>query len=37
MIMGGEGGMVIINDEVFWCVMWLFKDYGKSYEVVYEC
>jgi len=32
----GEGGMVTTNDEVFWRVMWSFKDHGKSYEAVYE-
>ncbi len=36
MTTGGEGGMVTTNDEALWRAMWSFKDYGKSYEAVYE-
>jgi dTDP-4-amino-4,6-dideoxygalactose transaminase len=33
---GGEGGMVITNDDALWRSMWSFKDHGKSYAAVYE-
>ncbi|MCC2666775.1 MAG: Glutamine--scyllo-inositol transaminase [Gammaproteobacteria bacterium] len=33
---GGEGGMVVTNDESLWRKMWAFKDHGKSYAAVYE-
>jgi len=36
MTTGGEGGMVMTNDEALWRAMWSFKDHGKSYEAVYE-
>ena len=36
MTTGGEGGMVITNDESLWRKMWAYKDHGKSYEAVYE-
>lgn len=36
MTTGGEGGMVTVNDEVFWRSMWAYKDHGKSYAAVYE-
>lgn len=32
---GGEGGMVVTNDERLWKVMWSFKDHGKGYDAVY--
>lgn len=37
MIIGGEGGMVIINFKEFWSKMWSYKDYGKSFDVIYNC
>jgi dTDP-4-amino-4,6-dideoxygalactose transaminase len=36
MTTGGEGGMVVTNDESLWRKMWAYKDHGKSYEAVYE-
>jgi len=36
MTTGGEGGMVITNDESLWRKMWAYKDHGKSYEAVFE-
>jgi dTDP-4-amino-4,6-dideoxygalactose transaminase len=33
---GGEGGMVVTNNEDLWRKMWAFKDHGKSYATVYE-
>ena len=33
---GGEGGMVITDDEELWRTMWSLKDHGKSWEAVYE-
>ena len=31
---GGEGGMLLVDDEVKWKKAWSFKDHGKSYEEV---
>lgn len=36
MTTGGEGGMVVTNDERLWRRAWSFKDHGKSYETVYN-
>jgi dTDP-4-amino-4,6-dideoxygalactose transaminase len=33
---GGEGGMLVTNDEVVWLKAWAYKDHGKSYEAVYK-
>lgn len=33
---GGEGGMLVTNDEAMWERAWAFKDHGKSYEAVYR-
>jgi dTDP-4-amino-4,6-dideoxygalactose transaminase len=33
---GGEGGLVVCNDDELWSCMWSFKDHGKSYEAVYQ-
>ena len=33
---GGEGGMVVTNDEALWRKAWAYKDHGKSYRAVYE-
>lgn len=32
---GGEGGMVVTNNERFWRLMWAYKDHGKDYETVF--
>jgi dTDP-4-amino-4,6-dideoxygalactose transaminase len=36
MTTGGEGGMVVTNQEALWRIMWAFKDHGKSYSAVFE-
>lgn len=33
---GGEGGMLVTNDEDLWRRAWSFKDHGKSYDAVYH-
>jgi len=33
---GGEGGMLITNDEGIWRKAWEYKDHGKSWNAVYE-
>lgn len=33
---GGEGGMLLVNDESIYEAMWSFKDHGKSYDAVYR-
>lgn len=33
---GGEGGLIVTNDEDVWRRAWAFKDHGKSYAAVYE-
>jgi len=33
---GGEGGMVTTNDETLWKAMWSYKDYGKSWDAIYN-
>lgn len=35
MTTGGEGGMLLTNDETLWEKAWAFKDHGKSYDAVY--
>jgi dTDP-4-amino-4,6-dideoxygalactose transaminase len=32
MTTGGEGGMLVTNDEAVWQRAWSFKDHGKNYE-----
>jgi dTDP-4-amino-4,6-dideoxygalactose transaminase len=32
---GGEGGLVVTNDESLWKRAWAFKDHGKSHDAVY--
>lgn len=32
---GGEGGMIILDDEQKYKEMWAFKDHGKSFDAVY--
>ena len=36
MTTGGEGGMLLTNDEALWERAWAFKDHGKSYDAVYR-
>jgi dTDP-4-amino-4,6-dideoxygalactose transaminase len=36
MTTGGEGGMLVTNDEAIWERAWAFKDHGKSYDAVYR-
>jgi len=33
---GGEGGMLVLNDETVWEKAWAFKDHGKSFDAVYN-
>lgn len=33
---GGEGGMLLLDDEQQWSHAWSFKDHGKSYDSVYN-
>lgn len=33
---GGEGGMLVLNDETVWEKAWAFKDHGKSFDAVYS-
>ena len=33
---GGEGGLVVTDDEALWQAVWSAKDHGKSWEAVYE-
>ena len=33
---GGEGGMLLLDDEDAWRRAWSYKDHGKSYEAVYH-
>jgi len=33
---GGEGGMLVTDDEQLWDKAWSYKDHGKSYEAVYK-
>ncbi len=36
MTTGGEGGMLLTNDDGLWSACWAFKDHGKSYDTVYN-
>ena len=36
MTTGGEGGMLVTNDEGTWKSAWAYKDHGKSYDAVYN-
>ena len=36
MTTGGEGGMLVTNDETLWERAWSFKDHGKSYNTVFN-
>jgi dTDP-4-amino-4,6-dideoxygalactose transaminase len=33
---GGEGGMLVTNDEDAWKRAWAYKDHGKSYDAVFN-
>lgn len=33
---GGEGGMLVMDDEAAWARAWAYKDHGKSYDAVYN-
>lgn len=33
---GGEGGMVLTDDEEVWRRAWEYKDHGKNYEAIFE-
>ncbi len=33
---GGEGGMLVTNDQALWETAWAYKDHGKSYAAVYR-
>ncbi len=33
---GGEGGMLVTDNEVLWEQAWAYKDHGKSYDAVYR-
>lgn len=33
---GGEGGMLVMNDEEMWSRAWSYKDHGKSFDAVYR-
>jgi dTDP-4-amino-4,6-dideoxygalactose transaminase len=33
---GGEGGMLVTDDEPAWRAAWAYKDHGKSYDAVYH-
>lgn len=33
---GGEGGMLVMDDEAAWTRAWAYKDHGKSYDAVYN-
>jgi len=37
MTTGGEGGMLVTNDEQLWERAWAYKDHGKSYDTIYRC
>lgn len=36
MTTGGEGGMLLTNDDDIWSFGWSYKDHGKSYDAVYN-
>lgn len=33
---GGEGGMLVLNNEALWKKAWAYKDIGRSYDAVYN-
>ena len=36
MTTGGEGGMLVTNDEAIWRRAWAIKDHGKDYDAVFN-
>ena len=36
MTTGGEGGMLLMDDDDLWAKAWAFKDHGKSFDAVYR-
>ncbi len=36
MTTGGEGGMIVTNDEEAWKRAWAYKDHGKSYDATFN-
>jgi dTDP-4-amino-4,6-dideoxygalactose transaminase len=36
MTTGGEGGMVVTNEEILWRKMWAYKDHGKDFDTVFK-
>jgi len=36
MTTGGEGGMLLTNDEDMWSFCWAYKDHGKCYDAIYK-
>jgi dTDP-4-amino-4,6-dideoxygalactose transaminase len=36
MTTGGEGGMLLTNDEAIWKTAWSIKDHGKNYDAVFN-
>lgn len=36
MTTGGEGGMLVTNDEQLWKKAWAYKDHGKDFDAVYH-
>lgn len=36
MTTGGEGGILVLDDEKLWKRAWAFKDHGKSWDAVYK-
>ena len=36
MTTGGEGGMLLTDDDDLWEKAWAFKDHGKSYDAIYR-
>jgi len=37
MTTGGEGCMLVTNNEQLWERAWAYKDHGKSYDTIYRC
>lgn len=33
---GGEGGLLVTNDQAAWARAWAYKDHGKSFEAIYK-
>jgi dTDP-4-amino-4,6-dideoxygalactose transaminase len=33
---GGEGGLLVMDDEALWSTAWSYKDHGKSYATVFH-